>query len=79
MNFELGSFVEWKQTKGYIRFISEEYISICINASKDDIMDCCVLCFRTYWNEIKVRKEIPPVFPIMNPARSNQSIATCIK
>jgi hypothetical protein len=71
MSFDLGSYVEWKHTKGYIRYISDDYISICVNVKSDDcFMDCCVVCYKMYWDEVKVIKEVPPIFPIMNPARS---------
>lgn len=70
MSFEIGSYVEWKHIKGYIRFISEDYISICVNVESDSYMDCCVVCHNTFWNDVNVIKEVPPVFPIINPARS---------
>jgi len=70
MIFEIGSYVEWKHIKGYIRFISDEYISICVNVDVDASLDCCVICYNTYWNEVNVIAEVPPVFPIVNPARS---------
>jgi hypothetical protein len=70
MSFEVGSFVEWKHVKGYIRFVSDDYISICVNVDSDAFLDCCVICHSTFWNEVTVYGEIPPVFPVMNPARS---------
>ncbi|MEY3825371.1 MAG: hypothetical protein RLZZ148_183 [Cyanobacteriota bacterium] len=38
MNFKVGSYVEWKHVKGYIRFISDEYITICVNIHDDTIL-----------------------------------------
>jgi hypothetical protein len=70
MSFKIGSYVEWKDTKGYIRFISDQYISICVNVDSDAFLDCCVICYSPFWNEVVVCDEIPPVFPIMNPAKS---------
>ncbi len=70
MTFEIGSFVEWKHIKGYIRFISDQYISICVNVDSDAHMDCCVLCHTESWNDVIVHHNIPPVFPVMNPAKS---------
>lgn len=68
MNFKIGSYVEWKHVKGYIRFVSEEYITICVNVHKDSSnLDCCVLCYPSYWKEVVVHKEVPPIFPIMMP------------
>jgi hypothetical protein len=70
MSFKIGSYVEWKHVKGYIRFMSDQYITICVNVDADTYLDCCVVCPPTSWNEVIVCDEIPPVFPIMNPARS---------
>lgn len=70
MSFKVGSYVEWKHISGYIRFVSDQYISICVNVDADSYMDCCVVCYVDFWNEVVVHNEVPPVFPIMNPAKS---------
>jgi|LakMenEpi03Aug12_release.lakeMendotaPanAssembly.Ray.scaffolds.fasta_scaffold183207_5 hypothetical protein len=70
MNFEIGSYVEWKHITGYIRFISDQYITICVNVDADAYLDCCVICHPTFWDEVIVHSNVPPVYPVMNPARS---------
>jgi len=68
MNFKVGSYVEWKHVKGYIRFVSEQYITICVNVHNcDSNLDCCVLCYPQTWKDVVVHKEVPPVYPIMMP------------
>jgi hypothetical protein len=65
MNFKVGSFVEWKGASGYIRFVSDEYISICVNVyDSDTIFDCCICCYNTYWDEIVIRDDITPIYPV---------------
>ena len=66
MNFKVGSFVEWKNIEGYIRFISDEYISICVNIHDgDNHFDCCVVCYRNDWDQVIVHKEVIPIYPVM--------------
>lgn len=53
MNFEIGSYVQWKTVKGYIRHINSEYATICVNANDDDnIFDCCVVCQSNCWKDV---------------------------
>jgi hypothetical protein len=65
MSFKVGSYVEWKQVKGYIRFVSDEYISICVNIDDDTIFDCCVCCYNNSWDEVIVHNDVVPIYPIM--------------
>jgi hypothetical protein len=65
MSFNVGSFVEWKHIKGYIRFVSDEYITICVNVDQDTIFDCCVVCHKGYWKDVVIHKDVVPIYPIM--------------
>jgi hypothetical protein len=78
MNFKVGSYVEWKDIKGYIRFISDEYISICVNIHDDTIFDCCVCCYHSYWNEVIIHKDVTPIYPIMYASVAQLDRATVL-
>jgi hypothetical protein len=66
MSFNVGSYVEWKHIKGYIRFVSDEYISICVNVHDCQTnFDCCVVCHNNYWNDVIIHNDVVPIYPIM--------------
>lgn len=72
MHFKVGSFVKWEQIEGYIRFVCDQYISICVNIyDGDNHFDCCVLCYNTDWNKVTVYKEVTPIYPIKPCLRSS--------
>ena len=66
MSFNVGSYVEWKHIKGYVRFVSDDYISICVNVHDgDNYFDCCVVCHHAYWEDVIIHKDVVPIYPIM--------------
>ena len=58
MNFEIGSYVEWRTIKGYIRHINSEYATICVNFYDENIFDCCVVCYSSCWKDVIVHGHI---------------------
>ena len=71
MSFKVGSYVSWKDIEGYVRFISEDYISICVNIHNPDQFDCCIVCYNSDWNEVTVHKTVSPIYPIQPCLRSS--------
>ena len=62
-DFKQGEIIEWKDHKGYINFISEEYLTLCIRTydkpqeiaslSKHKQNTVCLLIFRHDWHDIR--------------------------
>jgi tellurite resistance-related uncharacterized protein len=58
-----GEHVTWKEFKGYVNFISESYITICIREydkpehvakhSKMKTNQVCLLVFPQYWHQVE--------------------------
>ena len=57
-----GQSVSYREHSGYVNFISEQYITICIKeyCKPSEDLECCkrnstqvnLLVFREYWNEV---------------------------
>lgn len=64
MKFIHGQQVRWKDDEGYVNFIDEEYITICVYEwDKCDMLkeharrktnQVNVVCYNTYWHEVIV-------------------------
>jgi len=57
--FLVGERVTWKHLSGYVHFVDEHYITICVHEyDKNDPMalhqkeKVCVLCYPQYWSEV---------------------------
>jgi len=57
--FSLDDHVQWKDHKGFVRFIDDRYITICIRTypnpdphAKQPNNEVCLLCYREYWHEV---------------------------
>ena len=58
--FSLGEYVTWKEHKGFVRFIDDRYITICIRTysnpdphAKHPNNEVCLLCYKEYWHEVE--------------------------
>jgi len=58
--FTVGEHVKWKDTEGFVNFISEDYITICVCTYTKDDPHClhrtekvCVLCYAHDWKDVE--------------------------
>jgi len=55
-----GAKVRWHKVEGYIEFVDDAYLTICISekpnppGSKQPLSKCCVLVFNQYWDELEL-------------------------
>lgn len=57
-----GEIITWKDQSGFVNFISNDYITMCIReyCKPDEDLECCkrrsnqvnILIFRQYWHEV---------------------------
>ena len=61
--FAVGVIVEHKKFIGEVRFVCDEYISVCIDIRDNRMNDVCVLVYRNDWNQVKLQecKEIETI------------------
>lgn len=57
MQFKVGQFATYDNIEGYIRFVSEYYITIQIKSP--DPMDCSVLVFPDFYDKVEVDESVP--------------------
>lgn len=55
--FYSGLNVRYKEHVGKIYFVSEQYITICIQTFEDRLRDVCFLVYPHQWKDIKLLKE----------------------
>lgn len=55
--FAEGLHVRYQHIIGTIRFISHEYITICIHRDVHKSKDVCVLVYRDQWKNVQLVKE----------------------
>jgi len=55
--FAEGIIVQYKHWVGEVRFVCDEYISVCVSIGNNRANDVCVLVYRTDWNDVKLPKE----------------------
>lgn len=41
-----------KTIYGYIRFVCDEYVTVCINEGKYRVNDCCLLFYSNQWDKL---------------------------
>jgi hypothetical protein len=56
-SFAEGIIVQYRDWVGEIRFVCDEYLSICVRVGKNRVNDICVLVHRNDWNQVKLLKE----------------------
>jgi hypothetical protein len=55
--FYQGLEVRYKQHVGFVEFISEKYITICLRKFKDRSKDVCLLVYPAQWKDVQLLKE----------------------
>lgn len=55
--FAEGVYAIYKDHYGYIKFISHQYITLCINSNPDPLRDVCILIYKSDWKDVKLVKE----------------------
>ena len=55
--FSEGIVVQYRDWIGEVRFICDEYISICVRVGNQRVNDTCVLVYKSQWNQVKLLKE----------------------
>lgn len=59
-SLSVGARVRWKTHEGYINFIDDDYITICVSekpnspGSKHPTNKCCLLCYASQWDELEL-------------------------
>jgi hypothetical protein len=56
-SFAEGIIVQYKDWVGEVRFVCDEYISVCVRVGNNRVNDVCVLVHRSDWNQVKLLKE----------------------
>ena len=55
--FAEGVVVQYKDWIGEIRFICEDYMSVCTSVGKQKSSDVCLLVYKKDWEEMKLFKQ----------------------
>jgi hypothetical protein len=55
--FYSGLDVKYKDHVGFVNFVCEKYITICINQLEHRSKDVCLLVYREQWKEVQLLKE----------------------
>jgi hypothetical protein len=55
--FAEGIVIQYEHWIGEVRFICDEYISVCISVGNDRSHDTCLLVYRNDWSKVKLIKE----------------------
>jgi len=57
-NFSTGIIVSYKKNVGEIRFVDENYLTVCISVNPDDrVRDVCLVIPKQNWDEVRLIKE----------------------
>ncbi len=54
MTFTENLLVKYKEHTGIIRFISNQYITICVETHEHKVRDVCMLVYPEQWNDIQI-------------------------
>lgn len=54
MTFTEGLLVKYKEHTGVVRFISNQYITICVQTYDHKVRDVCLLVYANEWNNIEL-------------------------
>jgi hypothetical protein len=55
--FAEGIIVQYKDWVGEVRFVCDEYISVCVRVGNNRVNDVCVLVYKKDWSQVKLLKE----------------------
>lgn len=50
MNPQLETEVSYKDHKGTIRFICDDYLTVCIHSNNNPMKDVCIVVYRNEWD-----------------------------
>lgn len=59
-SLSIGARVRWKGNEGYINFVDDNYITICVSekpnppGSRHSTNKCCLLCYNSQWDELEI-------------------------
>lgn len=56
-NFYSGLEVRYKQHTGFVDFICDKYITVCIRQSDHKSKNVCLLVYNDQWKEVQLLKE----------------------
>lgn len=56
-SFSEGLQVRYKEHVGFVDFISEKYITVCLRKCEDRSKDVCILIYPQQWEDVKLMKE----------------------
>jgi hypothetical protein len=54
MTFTEGLLVRYKERTGVIRFISNQYVTICVETYDHKVRDVCMLVYPDQWKDIQI-------------------------
>jgi len=54
MTFTEGLLVKYKDHTGIVRFISNQYITICVKTYDHKVRDVCMLVYPEQWKDIQI-------------------------
>lgn len=53
----VGAAVEYEGHVGEIRFVCDQYLTLCIRKKDSDMIgDCCLVVYQKYWDDINLLK-----------------------
>ena len=55
--FYSGLNVKYRNHVGRVDFVSEKYITICINQSENRLKEVCILVYPSQWKEVQLLKQ----------------------
>lgn len=44
--------VLYRKFSGFVKFVSSEYITICVNKHRNPLHDVCIVVYHDRWNEV---------------------------
>lgn len=54
ITFTKGIQVEYKNCNGFIEFVSDEYVTVCIETYDDKFRSVCMLVYPHEWKDIEI-------------------------
>lgn len=55
-SFYEGLEIKFKSHTGFVKFICDEYLTMCIRTNPDPMKDVCILIFHEQWKNIELIK-----------------------
>ncbi len=56
-SFVEGLLVRYKDYTGVVRFVSHQYITICIKTYDHKVRDVCMLVYPSQWNDVQIMND----------------------